>query len=173
MVKQQFPIARAHRSAGVRKTPDINRPEGCGPLPLIVRSRADIEALSASPKALKRLPPEGLVVDVPGLDETGREAFRLQIRKYIRACGCAAGGATFLLTSVACIACAGYLAFGHAWSGAARTIVAGVILVPIFTMAAKFLGLRFARLRFRRSCARLIRSLSGDPAVHQIEGGFS
>ena len=154
MVRRQFRIVGAPGPADVRKAPDLNRLDrhirlaGHGAVPLVIRTRADIQALSAFPQTLKRLPPEGPIVDVPELDESAREAFRLQIRRYIRACGCAAGGATFLVTSAACMACAGCLAFGQAWSSVAKTIGAGAILVPIFTVAAKLLGLRLARPRF-------------------------
>jgi hypothetical protein len=129
--------------------------------PLIIRTVADIERLSISPKAAKRLPREGLVVAIPGLDEPARSAFQRQIKRYARACGCAAGGATFLLTSAAIMVYATSLALDHAWVALARTIVDGLIGVLILTVIAKLLGLYIARLRFRRSCARLIRLLSG------------
>jgi hypothetical protein len=177
MVRRQFRIVGAPGPADVRKAPDLNRLDrhirlaGHGAVPLVIRTRADIQALSAFPQTLKRLPPEGPIVDVPELDESAREAFRLQIRRYIRACGCAAGGATFLLASAACMACAGYLAFGQAWSSVAKTIGAGAILVPIFTVAAKLLGLRLARRRFRHDCARLIRAMPVASTFHQSGGG--
>jgi hypothetical protein len=131
-------------------------------VPVVIRSVADIRILSASPKAAKRLPPEGIVVAIPGLDDASREAFRLQTRRYARACGCAAGGAIFLLASIAVTAYAASLALDHAWASLARALVAGVILVPTLTVAGKFFGLWIARLRFRRTCARLILSLSGE-----------
>jgi hypothetical protein len=115
---------------------------------------------------LKRLPSNGLVIDIPGLDERVRDAFRLQTKRYARACGCSAGGATFLLATAACIAGAGYLALDQAWAGFASTIVVAMIVVPFLTITAKFLGLRFARWRFRRQCARLIGSLSVKAPVH-------
>jgi hypothetical protein len=133
------------------------------PAPLVIRSLADVQALSAAPKALKRLPPNGLVIDIPGLDEQASDTFREQTRRYARACGCAAGGATFLLGSAGCVAYAVHLALVHAWTGCARTLAASAILVPGLTAAAKCLALWLARQRFRRNCVHLIRSLSGHP----------
>jgi hypothetical protein len=129
-------------------------------LPLVIRSIADLRALWASPRAAKRLPPEGLVVAIPGLDEGRRDRFRLEIKRYGRACGCAAGGATFLLATASFLARAAAVGLRHDLAGFIRTIVAAVIFVPILTIAAKFLGLWIARLRFRRSCARLLRSMA-------------
>jgi hypothetical protein len=122
--------------------------------PLVIRTLADIRALSASPRVVKRLPPEGLIIDIPGLDQRERDAFRLQIKKYVHACGCSAGGATFLLASALCVVYAGYLSLDQAWVGFARTVGASMIVVPTLTIAAKFLALRLARLRFRAKLCR-------------------
>jgi hypothetical protein len=130
--------------------------------PLVIRTFSDVLALSASPAQLKRLPQNGLVVDVPGLDERSRQSFRRQIKRYVRACGCSAAGATFLLGSAASVAYAARFALSHAWIELGLTIVAGMVLTPSLAVAAKFLALRFARQRFRRSCALLIRLLSDD-----------
>ena len=132
--------------------------------PLVIRNVADIRALWASPKAAKWLPPEGLVVAIPGLDERRRDAFRLQIKRYSRACGCAAGGATFLLTGTALIVRAAVMGLQHDLTTLTHTIVAAVIFVPTLTIATKFLWLWISRLRFRWSCARLIRFLAEDSA---------
>jgi hypothetical protein len=142
-------------------------------VPLVIRTVADINALMASPRVLKRLPPNGLVVDIPGLDEKERDAFRLETKRYARACGCSAGGATFILTTAACIAYAFYLALDRDWTGFTGTIVVAMFVVPFLTITAKFLGLRFARLRFRRGCARLIRSVSRRSTIHGGEGGIA
>jgi hypothetical protein len=108
---------------------------------------------------LGRLPPNGLVINIPGLDERTRDTLREEVRRYARACGCSAAGATFLLASAACAVYSVHLVLNHAWISFGRTIVAGMISVPTLTIAAKFLALWFARHRFRRSCARLIASL--------------
>jgi hypothetical protein len=133
--------------------------------PLVIRTIADISALSAAPKSLRRLPPNGLVIDVPGLDEHARHTLRQQVRRYALACGCSAAGATFLLASAACAVYSVDLALNHAWISFGRTIVAAMILVPTLAIAAKFLGLWFARHRFRRNCARLIASLPANSVV--------
>lgn len=133
--------------------------------PLVIRTVADVFALSASPAQLKRLPPNGLVIAIPELDERARDAFRDQTRRYARACGCSVAGATFLLSSAASVGFAAPLALNDAWIDFDLTIILSMILVPSLTVAAKFLALRFARERFRRSCARLIQSLSGGSVV--------
>lgn len=130
--------------------------------PLVIRTDADIRALWVSPKAAKRLPPEGLVVAIPGVSKEIQNAFRLHVKRYGRACGCAAGGASFLLASAAFLARAAMVGLRHDLATFTRTIVAAVIFVPILTVAAKFLGLWIARLRFRRSCAQLMRCLAED-----------
>jgi hypothetical protein len=135
-------------------------------VPLVIRTVADINALMATPRVLKRLPPNGLVVDIPGLDEKVRDTFRLETKRYARACGCSAGGATFILATAACIAYACHLALDQDWAGFTSTIVVAMFVVPFLTVTAKFLGLQFVRLRFRRQCARVIWSLSAKAAVH-------
>jgi hypothetical protein len=72
----------------------------------------------------------------------------------------------FLLTSAACATYSVHLVLNHAWISFGRTVVTTIILVPTLTIAAKLLGLWFARHRFRRSCARLIASLPDNPAIH-------
>jgi membrane protein YdbS with pleckstrin-like domain len=112
------------------------------------------------------LPRNGVVIDIPGLNERARETFRQEVRRYARACGCSIAGATFLLSSAACTVYSVHLVLNHAWVSFGRTIVAAIISVPTLTIAAKFLSLWFARHRFRRSCARLIASLPANAGIH-------
>jgi hypothetical protein len=133
--------------------------------PLVIRTVADVLALAASPAKLKRLPPNGLVIDMPGLDDRVRKSFRRQTARYVRACGCSAAGATFLFGAAASVAYATRLALAHDWIELGLAIVVAIVLTTGLAVAAKFLALRFARRRFRRSCLLLIRSLSGDVAA--------
>jgi hypothetical protein len=140
--------------------------------PLVIRTVFDIEKLMISPRAAKRLPQGGLVISIPGLNEHARTEFQTQLSTYIRSCGCAAGGATFLIASAVFIAYTVAVALNRRWTDLVRAIPAALIGVMILTVIAKLLGLYVARLRFRRSCASLIRSLSGTSRVHDKGRGF-
>jgi hypothetical protein len=103
---------------------------------LIIRTFAQTDALSAGPRSLRRLPPNGLVIDIPVLDERARDTLRPEVRRYARACGCSAAGTTFLVASAACVVYSIYLIANDAWISFGRTIVAAMISVPILTLAA-------------------------------------
>ena len=133
--------------------------------PLVIRSVGDIQKLLASPRVAKQLPRAGLVIAIPGLDETTKDEFQRQLNRYVRACGCTAGGATFLVASAVFIVYAIGVALNDTWADRLLTILAGLIGVPILAAMGKLLGLYVARLRFRRSCARVIRSLSEHRTV--------
>src|SRR6267154_745274 len=95
--------------------------------PLVIRTISDIEKLMMSPKAAKRLPRGGLIITIPGLGESRRNEFQSQVNKYIRACGCAAGGATFLTVSAALIAYVISLAQAKSLVDLFWTILAGLL----------------------------------------------
>jgi len=130
--------------------------------PMVIKTADDLRRLTSSPQTVRRLPPNGVVVAIPGIDETTQNAFRLQIKRYARACGCGAGGATFLLASTALGIYLVVLAQDRAWSAVIRAIGVGVILVPSLTLVVKLLSLSFARIRFCRSCAHMLRLLRAD-----------
>jgi hypothetical protein len=134
---------------------------------LVIRTISDLRALAVSPRRVKRLPPEGVVIDIPGLDLGMRNEIRRHIAKYARSCGCAQGGATFILAGVACVVTAVHLARQRDWVDCVRVMATGVIAVPLLTAAAKYLGMQSARLRFTQACERLIESIATPPAQFQ------
>src|SRR5690348_3019858 len=95
-------------------------------LPIVIRTAADIERLLSSPRAAKRLPRGGLAIDIPGIDEHTRDRFRVRLNKYVHACGCAAGGATFLVTSIVFVAFTVRTALNNAWGDFVRVAFAGL-----------------------------------------------
>ena len=130
--------------------------------PMVIRSADDLRRLAAAPKALRRLPRNGVVMAIPGLDVRVQNAFGAQVGRYARACGCAAAGATFLLAGAAAAIYAVILLRASALPGAIHAIGAAIIVVPVLTFAVKFLSLSLARIRFRRACAQMLRLLPVD-----------
>ena len=138
-------------------TEHVIQPFDAARAPVAIRTVDDIQKLLASPRMVRRLPRGGFIVAIPGLDERTKNEFQSELNRYIRDCGCTAGGITFLTATAAFIACAVEATLNEIWIDLMRTIIAGLIGVPILTVIGKWLGLFIARLRFRRSCARLIR----------------
>ena len=133
--------------------------------PLVVRSMADLRALAGAPARPRRLPRNGVAVEIPGVDAESSVWFRRESRRYARACGCSAAGAAFLFGAAAGIGWAGRVALNHDVAASGLIMGATLVATPALAAAAKLLALRLARQRFRRSCEILIRSLSGDPVA--------
>jgi hypothetical protein len=142
-------------------------------VPLVLRNIADVERLLNWTRAARRLPRGELVVALPGLDERTRDAFQTALNKSIRACGCAAGGTAFLIAGASLAVYALAVSGNSAWLDLVGIVGVGLIAVIVVTIIAKLLGLHAARLRFRRSCERLVRLVSNKRSVAPVEGGTS
>jgi len=124
---------------------------------LRIKSLADIRTLSALHKvAINFLYLTGIVVDIAALDAKTKEHFDLEIKKYVNSCGCAAGKVAFFLGSAVFFTYAAYLTVRGAWAVLVQAAIAGVVLIPTLTILSKVVSLCIARMRFRRSCAKLI-----------------
>jgi hypothetical protein len=125
-------------------------------IPIVISTAHDLRALIVSPKIFRRLPLDGVVVALPGVDATVQQAFRQEIGRYARACGCAAGAAICLLAMGCLIFSVIFFLRGHAWMPAFEATAAGIVLVPLFTMAGKTLSVSLAGRRFRRHCLQML-----------------
>lgn len=125
-------------------------------LPFVISTADDLRALTVSPKVFRRLPPSGVIVALPGVDETAQQAFRQEIGRYARACGCSAGAVTFLLATASLAVCVILLIHSHAWMPAIEAAVAGIIVVLLLTVSSKALSISLAGWRFRRRCAQML-----------------
>jgi uncharacterized membrane protein len=135
-------------------------------LPLRVRTAADLEALKANARALRKLPRAGLEVRIPDLDPLQSRRLERRIRVYIRSCGCAEGAAAALIVAILAI---GFIAFqawtrGPQWSDIVWVAV-GLFLAVVAGGLGKLLGVAIARLRFEQCCRRVIGSLDVEPVA--------
>jgi len=134
---------------------------------MVVRSAADLQLLRANPRAVRRLPSTGLEVAIAGLDAAHARRLEHRIRAYVRACGCAEGGAAALLGVLSTLAwvASHVAARGPQWSDLARVAV-GVLLAVVLGGLGKLLGVAIARARFERCCVATRRALHAHGAAH-------
>jgi len=125
-----------------------------------VRSADDVRTLLAHSRAVRRLPGAGPEVDIAGLDAQKARRLERRIAGYIRACGCAEGGAAALIAMLGVIAWVDHAitARGPRWSDLAA-LAGGLALAALCGGLGKLLGLEIARLRFERSGAEVIAAL--------------
>ncbi|CAN7741105.1 hypothetical protein [Variovorax sp. LjRoot178] len=133
---------------------------GVSRLPLIVRTSADVSSLLANSRHVRKLPESGLKIAVVGLDAALAEKLSVSIERYVKACGCAAGG-VFVLVSLAALV--GGIALliaqrGPRWSDLGL-LVLGVLGALLLGGIGKLFGLMQARWRFERKCREVILSL--------------
>jgi hypothetical protein len=129
-------------------------------LPLVVRTAADVQALRANSRTVRRLPVGGLKIAIDGLNADAAKTLKARIGAYVSACGCAEGGASAL------IALFGVLVFfavriparGARWSDLGM-VATGLLLVVLGGGLGKLFGLTIARLRFERCCDEVIRMI--------------
>lgn len=146
---------------------DLKRPRIMMPheprLPLVLRTTADVERLLANSRHVRKLPPSGLKIAIAGLDASMAANLSASIDTYVKACGCAAGGAFALVSLAAMAASLGLLISqrGPRWSDL-PLLVLGVLLALLFGGLGKLFGLVLARWRFESRCRRVIRVLSRD-----------
>jgi hypothetical protein len=129
-------------------------------LPLVVRTLADVAALRANSRAVRRLPADGLKIAIEGLHGDVAQQLPARISAYVRACGCAEGGAFALIALVGVFI---FIALrihhqGAHWSDFGITAI-GVLLAVLVGGMGKALGLMIARLRFERCCEEVIQRI--------------
>ena len=129
-------------------------------LPLIVRTIGDVEILRNSPAALRHLPNRGIPVSLSGVAAKEAREFEYRLRAYIRACGCAAGGIAALI-GMAVVASSAAVSIMHRGLrlGDIGFLLAAVVLGTVLGGIGKALGLTVARIRFVRSCDRILRHM--------------
>lgn len=127
-------------------------------LPLIVRTSKDLKTLRSNPRAVRRLPRDGIRIAVDGLNDAEAQQLRAQICDYIRSCGCAEGAVTALAALVGVIVAitTRIAQFGVQWSDLGFLIL-GTLLTVSLGGIAKVFGLAVARWRFKRFCTAAIR----------------
>ena len=173
----QFLLAYRSRVFGRRGRHVMNGRQHLGSFsvrtPAVINTIADLERLMKLPRAAKRLPAGGIPITIPGVDDRMRANFQSALRDYIRACGCGAGGAAFLVSLALLV---GYVlaVAPESWLRLAVIVLTGLIGAIVLSGAAKLVALRIARARFEKSGARLIRSLeTGGPDRIRANGGAS
>jgi hypothetical protein len=144
----------------MRNQAHIVASRGASPLthmPLVIRDADDIRTLMAHPHAVRRLPPAGVKVAIESLDTEVRERFRVRLVEYIRACGCAAGGATALILLAITLSHVGLRIAARGWRGSDASVLAlGVMTALVGAGFAKLTALRIARRRFETCCEETI-----------------
>jgi hypothetical protein len=126
-------------------------------LPLIVRTAGDVEVLRNSPASLRRLPVRGIPVSLTGVAAENAREFENRLRAYIRACGCAEGGIAGILGMAAVVswAIASIIRRGFR-VGDIAFVFAALVIGALLGGLGKTLGLALARIRFVRSCDRIL-----------------
>ena len=129
-------------------------------LPLVVRTVADVAALQANSRAVRKLPADGLKIAIDGLPADAAQTLKARISAYVRACGCAEGGACALiaLLGVGVFIALRILARGARWSDLGMAAI-GLLLAVLVGGLGKALGLTIARLRFERCCEEVIQMI--------------
>lgn len=129
-------------------------------IPLIVRTIGDLEILRNSPGAIRHLPKQGISVSLIGAPAKESQDLEDSLRAYIRACGCAAGGIAALL-GMAGVAAAAAVSIMHKGLrlGDFGFLLAAVVMGTVLGGIGKALGLTVARIKFIRSCDRILRQL--------------
>jgi hypothetical protein len=130
-------------------------------LPLIVRTASDVQVLRDNARAVRRLPRRGVQVAVNRLSADEARNFQASIAAYVRACGCAEGGATAFVAAIAVATSLAWRMYvrGPRWSDVGAA-VEGVCLAVLLAGLAKVFGLLAARRRFERSCDEVIRMIN-------------
>ena len=129
-------------------------------LPLVVRTVADVEALRENSRAVRKLPANGLKIAIDGLCADAAQTLKARISAYVRACGCAEGGACALivLLGVFLFIALRIIARGAQWRDLGIA-ASGLLLAVLVGGLGKALGLTIARLRFERCCDDVIRMI--------------
>lgn len=130
-------------------------------LPIVLRSAADIEALKNHPRGVRKLPPNGVRLDIDGLNADAALRFTHETGIYVRACGCAFGGACALaaLSLVLAATALRVVQQGPRWQDLAMA-AAGIVLAFLCAGLGKFVGMALAKWRFQRCC---------DDVLHAID----
>jgi hypothetical protein len=131
-----------------------------------VRTTSDIRILRDNASAVRRLPRDGIRVVVPGLNADESQNFQKRISTYVRACGCAEGGAMALVGATSVLASLAWRAHvrGPRWSDFAMT-AAGLVLAGLLGGLGKVVGLFIARVRFERWCNAAIEIIDSRRAA--------
>jgi len=106
---------------------------------------------------VRKLPRSGLTIAIDGLPVDATQTLHTRINAYVRACGCAEGGACALiaLLGVFVFIALRILARGAQWSDLGMAAI-GLLLAVLVGGLGKVLGLTIARLRFERCCEEVI-----------------
>lgn len=127
-------------------------------LPLVVRTRDDVALMLRNPRLVRKLPAQGIHIAVEGLDRVAAERLRTATAAYVRACGCAAGGVSALLSLLIVVIALGsqMLRHGLRWSDPLELFVGVVGAVLLGGGLGKAAGMAAARARFMRTCRQVI-----------------
>jgi hypothetical protein len=122
-----------------------------------VRTLGDVEILRNSPGSLRRLPVRGIPVSLTGVTAEKAREFEDRLRAYIRACGCAEGGIAAIvgMAAVASWAIASIVRRGLRL-GDIGFLLGMLVIGALLGGLGKTLGLAVARIRFVRSCDRIL-----------------
>jgi hypothetical protein len=125
-----------------------------------VRTLGDVEILRNSPGSLRRLPVRGIPVSLTGVAAERTRELEDRLRAYIRACGCAEGGIAGVFGVVAVVSwgIASIIRRGFRL-GDIGFLFGALVVGALLGGLGKTLGLALARIRFVRSCDRILRDM--------------
>jgi hypothetical protein len=128
-------------------------------LPIVICTIDDLDTLLQASRTRRRLPKGQFTLAISGFNEKERLSIQRNLNAYAHSCGCTEGG-IFALTALAvAITYSVFNVLHGAWFGLIIIWLAGLVLIPLCAGIGKLIGQFVARLRFRRMCILLIRSL--------------
>jgi hypothetical protein len=129
----------------------------------MVRTALDVATLRANPGGVRKLPAPGLRVALEGVESHESARFEARIRAYIRSCGCAEGGIAALV-GIGALLVPTLVSIYHRGPRVRDLglLMGAVLLGAVLGGLGKLVGLTMARLRFLRSCDKILKMLNQD-----------
>lgn len=127
----------------------------------MVRTIRDLEVLLQASRTGQRMPKSQLTLAIPALNESQRLGAQRKLNAFAHTCGCAEGGVCALASLSIVLS---YSVLGPRHYSGQRLVtlwLAGICFILLSAGIGKAVGLFIGRLRFRRTCVRLIQVLSG------------
>jgi hypothetical protein len=134
-------------------------------LPMVICTTEDLYTLLQASRTRPHMLQGQLTLAISGFNEKERLSYQRKLNAYAHTCGCVEGGIFALAAFAIVIAYSIFSLLQGAWSDLITTWLSGFILILLCAGIGKLTGLFVARLRFRRACIQMIRSLRAESLI--------